>query len=130
MAMNDPLAGALSHIKACEELGRKECIVHPSSKMTLAILQILQDNRYLGSFEVVEDGKGNIIKINLLGKVNKCGVIKPRFAVKKDEFVRFEKRYLPSRGFGVLIVSTPKGILTHVDALKQGVGGRLLAYCY
>ena len=81
-------------------------------------------------FEEIEDGRGNMIKLNLLGRINKCGVIKPRYSVKKDEFEKFESRYLLARGMGILILSTPIGIITHYEAKKKNIGGKLLAYCY
>ena len=49
---------------------------------------------------------------------------------KKADFEKFERRYLPAKDMGILIVSTPAGIMTHVEAKKKGLGGRLLAYCY
>ena len=70
------------------------------------------------------------LRNELKGNINKCGVIKPRHAVKKDEFEKFEKRYLPAKNFGILIVTTPKGIMTHYEAKELGIGGRLLAYMY
>ncbi len=66
----------------------------------------------------------------LLGKVNKCGAIKPRFSVKKGGFEKFEKRYLPAKNFGMIIVSTSKGLMMHDEAKKKGLGGRLISYVY
>ena len=57
-------------------------------------------------------------------------VIKPRYAVKSDEYEKFEKRYLPAQGMGILIVSTSKGMMTQVQAREQRLGGRLIAYVY
>jgi small subunit ribosomal protein S8 len=90
----------------------------------------LQDAQYVGSFEEIPDGKGQILKINLLGCINNTCVIKPRFAIKKDQYDRFEKRYLPSEGFGIIILSTNKGLMTHTEAKKQKLGGKLVCYCY
>ena len=130
MALNDPLSNALSHIINCEKIGRKECIIRPSSKLILEVFKILNEKGYLGSFKVVADGSKKSIILNLLGTINKCGVIKPRFGVKKDNFEKFEKRYLPAKDFGFLIVSTSKGIMTHNEAKEKGIGGKLLVYCY
>jgi small subunit ribosomal protein S8 len=47
-----------------------------------------------------------------------------------DEYEKFEKRFLPAKGVGVLIVSTIKGIMTHEEAKGKTLGGRLIAYCY
>jgi small subunit ribosomal protein S8 len=90
----------------------------------------LNEQSYVGSFEETDDGKGGVLKVNLIGNVNKCGVIKPRFATKHNTFEKWEKRYLPSKDFGVIIVSTSKGIMTHYQAKDQKIGGKLLAYCY
>ena len=65
-----------------------------------------------------------------MGNLNKCGAIKPRYSVRKDGFEKFEKRYLPAKDFGIIFVSTPKGIMTHNGAKKKGLGGKLIAYCY
>ena len=130
MSLNDPLANVLSFIKNYERLGRTELLTGNNSKVIRTILGILQDEGYIGSFEEIDDGKGKVIKVNLLGKINKIGVIKPRFAVKKNDFEKFEKRFLPARGFGILIISTSQGIMTNVQAKEKGIGGKLLCYCY
>ena len=128
--MNDPLANALSKILNAEKVHKADCLIKNSSKTIKNVLKIFQDNHYLGDYEETESDNGNILKVNILGKINKCGAIKPRFSVKKDEMEKFEKRFLPAKNFGVLIVSTPKGIMTHTDAKKNDTGGRLLAYVY
>lgn len=128
--MNDTLAAALSAILNAEQLGRDSCSFGPSSNMIKKVLGIINEEGYIGSYEIVEDGKGNIIKVNLIGRLNKCGVIKPRFSVKKTDYEKFEKRYLPAKDFGMLIVSTQKGIMAHTKAIEKGLGGKLIAYVY
>lgn len=130
MVLTDTLANVYSKIMNYEKNGKKECLVKPSSIIIRNNLRILQENRYIGEYEEIMDGKGNLLKVNLLGHINKCGVIKPRHAVRKDKYEKFEKRYLPSRNFGILIVSTSKGIMAHSESKKKGIGGKLLAYCY
>jgi len=130
MSMNDSLANALSLILNDEKTGRKESIIKTSSKIIKKVLEVMKDNHYIGEFKEIEDGKGNMIQVNLLGNINKCGVIKPRYSIKKDQFEKFEKRYLIAKNMGNLIVSTPLGIITHEEAKKKNVGGKLLAYCY
>jgi small subunit ribosomal protein S8 len=90
----------------------------------------MQKNGYIGEFEFIDDGRAGKYRIQLLGRVNKCGVIKPRYAMKSTEIEQWEERYLPSRDVGVLIVSTAKGVLSHTDAKEAKSGGRLLAYVY
>lgn len=128
--LNDSLASALSLIMNAESSGKKECIIKPVSKVITDVLKVMSDKGYIGSFERVEDGKGGYLKLNLLGMINKCNVIKPRYSVKKLNFEKFEKRYLPSKDFGIIIVSTTKGIMSHTDAKEKNIGGRLLSYCY
>ncbi|MBT3836006.1 30S ribosomal protein S8 [Candidatus Woesearchaeota archaeon] len=128
--LNDPLAAALAKILNAERVGKREVLIKPASKMIKKILTIMNDHRYIGAFEETDDGKGGVLKINLLGNINKCGVVKPRFSTKKNGFEKWEKRYLPAKDFGLLLVSTPKGLLTHNEAKTKETGGKLLAYCY
>jgi small subunit ribosomal protein S8 len=127
---NDPLAAALTKILNAEKVGKKEVVIRPASKMIKKVFEIMNANHYLGSFEEIKDDKGSSLKINLLGSLNKCGVIKPRFSTKHNVLEKWEKRYLPAKDFGLIFISTPKGILTHLEAKEKHVGGKLLAYCY
>jgi len=128
--LNDPLADTMSVILNNEIIGKSECTIKPSSKIIRQLLKVMKDNEYLLDFKEVEDSRGNYIHLKLNGNINKCGVIKPRYSVKNNEFEKFERRYLPAKDFGILLVSTPKGIMTHQDAKSKKTGGRLLAYCY
>ena len=128
--LNDPLANALSKIMNNERLGKNTCKIKPISKVIKNIFKIMNEHGYIGDFKETEDGKGGFIEINLLGKLNKAGAIKPRYSVKADGYEKFEKRYLPAKDFGLLLVSTTQGIMTHDQAKKKKLGGVLLAYCY
>ncbi len=128
--LNDALAAALAKIVNAEKIGKKEVEIKPSSRMIKIVFSILNEGRYLGSFEEVESGTNKFLKVNLLGNINQCGVVKPRFSTKWSEFEKWEKRYLPAKDFGILIVSTPQGIITHYQAKEKKTGGRLIAYCY
>jgi small subunit ribosomal protein S8 len=90
----------------------------------------MQDMGYIGNYEFIDDGKSGMIKVELIGKINKCGVIKPRSSVGYHDFEKWEKRYLPARNFGILILTTPDGVLPHSEARSRAVGGQLLAYVY
>ncbi len=128
--LNDPIANALSNMLNQENLGRREVIIQPASKLLRTTLKILNEHGYIGTTEELSKSKGTILKLFLLGNINKCGAIKPRFTVSLSKYEKFEKRYLPAKGVGVLIVSTPKGLMTHEQAKAQKLGGRLVAYCY
>ena len=128
--LNDTLSNVLSVINNAEQRGMKQCSVKPSSKLITKVLEIMNSGLYIGSCKVIEDGKGDVVEISLIGAINKCGSIKPRFSVKIGSYEKFERRFLPAKDFGMLIISTAKGIMTHTDAKARGIGGKLLAYCY
>ena len=130
MSLNDPLANVLSHILNCDKLGKIECTVKPASKLIKNILEVMNTKGYIGGYEVVDEERGGVLKINLLGNLNKCGVVKPRFSLTKKNYEDFEKRYLPAKDFGILIVSTSQGIMVHTEALEKGIGGKILVYAY
>ena len=128
--LNDPLANVLSSIQNNEKIGKKECLVRPGSKIVKKVLTIMKNENYIGDFKTIVESRGEVIKINLLGVINKCNVIKPRYNIKKKDFEKFEKRYLPAKDFGIIIVSTSKGMITHKEAKEKKIGGKLIAYCY
>ncbi len=128
--MNDTLSNALSCIINAEKVGKTECTFSPCSKVIKKVLEIMKEKKYIGDYEVQDESKGGFVKINLLGNINNCKVIKPRFAVKKEDFEKFEKRFLPASGFGFILISTSKGIMTLEDAREKKIGGKLLAYIY
>lgn len=126
----DIINDAIATIKNYERAGKRECVVAPMSKILVDILHVFQKEGYIGEFEVTEDSVGGKIRVKLVGKINNCGVIKPRFASKHLDFPKWEKRFLPSRDFGLLVVSTSKGVVSHKEAKELDEGGRLLAYIY
>ncbi len=128
--LTEPLSDALSNLKNNERAGNLECAIKPASKIIAKVLKIFHENGYIGGFERIEDGKAGILKVKLLGNVNDCGAIRPRYPVGKMDYEKFEKRYLPASGFGILVVSTSSGMLSHKEAKEKGMGGRLLAYIY
>ena len=126
---HDVLADVFSVMKNTEAIGKKECIA-PASSLARDVLKIMQEHKYIGSFEFVDDGKGGKFKVQLLGRINDCNVIRPRVSVGKAEFIKWEKRFLPSHDIGMLIVSTSKGVMDQKAAQQNEVGGKLLGYVY
>jgi len=126
----DPLANACSAIKNAEYVSKGNVVVNPRSKLIGTVLRILQTNGFIGEYESVDDGRFGKFKVQLLGRINKIGVIKPRRAIKISQIEKVEAKYLPAINFGILIISTPAGVMTHIEAKKQHLGGRLLAYVY
>jgi len=128
--MMDTLANGLTIVVNNEIRNKRECVISPASKLLGRVLRVMQLNGYIGEFEFVDDGRSGKFKVQLLGRVNRCGAIKPHFSVKAHEFEAWEKRFLPSKDVGVLVVSTPQGVLSHREAKERKTGGRLLAFVY
>ena len=126
----DPLSDAFTRIFNAEQAGHYEVSVSPASKLLGSKLNIMQKSGYVGEFEKINDGRAGSYRIELIGAINRCGVIKPRHSVQRSDFDKWESRYLPARDFGLLIVTTNQGIMDHYDAKKERVGGRRLAYIF
>ncbi|MEK6924239.1 MAG: 30S ribosomal protein S8 [Candidatus Micrarchaeota archaeon] len=126
----DTLAQALTSIKMAETRGKNNVAIKPASNLVKETLTILQAEGYIGEFERVDDGKSGSFKIKLAGRINNCGIIRPRFSVKAGEWEDYEERFLPARGVGILVVSTSNGVMTHKAAKERKIGGRLLCFAY
>ena len=126
----DTLTNGLITIINNEMRNKRECIISPASKLLGRVLRIIQLNGYIGEFEFIDDGRSGKFKVQLLGRINKCGAIKPRFSVRVSEFENWEKKFLPSRDVGIMVVSTSKGVIAHREAEEKNMGGRLLAFVY
>jgi len=130
LPMMDTLANGLTAIMNNEMRRKRECLINQASKLLGRVLQVMQLNGYIGEFEYIDDGRSGKFRVQLLGRVNKCGAIKPRVPVNSKEIENWEKQFLPSRDVGVLILSTSQGVMSHKEAKKKKIGGRLLAYVY
>jgi small subunit ribosomal protein S8 len=126
----DTVANGLITIMNNELRRKKECIITPASKLLGNVLRVIQMSGYIGEFEFIDDGRSGKFRVQLLGRVNKCGAIKPRYAVNVRDIEKWEKTFLPSRDMGLLAMSTPHGVMSHREAEQKKTGGLLLAYIY
>jgi len=127
---HDVLSDAMSSIKNAARAGKKVITIKPASKLIGRVLKIMQDHGYIEEFEYQEDGRGGKFIVKLAPTINDCGAIKPRFPVKRVNLEKYEARYLPAQDFGIIILTTSKGVITHKQAKELGIGGKLLAYVY
>jgi len=125
----DQLADVTNKVKMYDSLGKDFCVV-PDTKLIKNVMDVIKKEGYISGYEEVKEGKFKTLRVLLARKINDFGAIKPRFAVGIDDYQKFETRFIPSKGFGFLIVSTPKGIMTNVEAKEKHMGGRLIAYIY
>lgn len=130
LPMMDTLANGLTTIINNEMRRKRECIISQASKLLGRVLRVMQLNGYIGEFEFIDDGRSGKFRVQLLGRVNKCGAIKPRIPVNSKEIENWEKQFLPSRDIGVLVFSTSQGVMSHKEVKAKKIGGRLLAFVY
>ena len=130
MPANNVLANLFTTLYNTEDRKKADCIILPTSKLATEVLIVLKRQGYIGEFEHFNDNRGGKFKIQLLAKITKCGVITPRFKVKKDEYNYWEQRFLPSFNRGILLVTTNQGVMSHHEALNKGIGGFLIGYVY
>ena len=126
----DPIADAMTTIKNADKRGKEECTIKPASKLIGNILKVMQKHDYIGEFEFNDDGKSGYYIVKLKGSTNNCNAIKPRLEVKKDGYEKYEKRFLPAQDFGILILTTSKGVISQEEARKLGIGGQMIAFVY
>ncbi len=130
MTGNDPLANALSSLDNAESVGHLTQEVQPASKEIGSVLEVFYDRGYINGFQHVDDGKAGRFEVELKGAINECGPVKPRYSTGADEYEKWEKRFLPARDYGTLIVTTSQGIMSHYDARDAGIGGQVIAYVF
>ena len=129
MHITDSIADMLTRIRNAGA-AKHETVDVPASKMKKAIAQILLDEGYIKSFQLVEDGKQGIIRITLKYGENKTSVISGLRRVSKPGlriYTNCEDMPKVMRGLGIAIISTSKGVMTDKQARKENVGGEVLA---
>ena len=131
--MTDPIADMLTRIRNANT-AKHDTVDVPSSKMKLAIAKILLDEGYIKSYEFVENGKFNDIRITLkYGASKNEKIISGLQRISKPGLrVYANKEELPKvlGGLGVAIISTNKGVITDKEARKLGVGGEVLCFVW
>lgn len=124
------LADCLNAIVNAERRGKKQVMIRPASLLVVKFLKLMQKHGYIGEFEIIDDHRSKKIVIELVGRINKCGVISPRFDVQLGAFERWTTTILPSRQFGYIVLSTNQGIFTHDEARERHIGGKIIGFFY
>eukprot|EP00741_Cyanophora_paradoxa_P010565 tig00000158_g10212.t1 len=124
------LNDALNAIVNAERRGKRQVMIRPSSKVVIKFLQVMQKHGYIGEFEIVDDHRSGKIVVELVGRINKAGVISPRFDLKATDMEKWTGNLLPSRQFGVLVLTTSYGIIDHEEARRKHTGGKILGFFY
>jgi small subunit ribosomal protein S15Ae len=130
MVLISVLNDALRNITNAEKRGKRQVMIRPSSKVVVKFLQVMMKHGYIGEFEIIDDHRAGKIVVNLIGRVNKCGCISPRFDVKLPAIEKWCNNLLPSRQFGYLVFTTSSGIMDHEEARRKHTGGKILGFFY
>ena len=129
MSMSDPIADMLTRIRNAQMV-QKAVVAMPSSKLKVAIAQVLQDEGYIDSFKVKSEGAKSELEVTLKYYAGKPVI--ERIERVSRPGLRVYKGYdsIPQvmNGLGVAIVTTPKGVMTDRKARQTGVGGEVLCY--
>ena len=125
----DLLNEALAVIRNAERVGKQECVTTVSD-LIKNVLLVMQKNGYIGNFEFVDDKKSGKFRVELIMKINNCGVVSPRHSITSKNMEKYEIRHLPAKGFGILIISTNQGVMDHNEAAKKNIGGKLISFVY
>lgn len=123
----DLVSDTLNNIMNAKGARKKDVAVKRYSKLLLNLLGIMKERGYIEGYKINETEKSVEIK---LGKMNRCNSVKPRFYVSVKTMEKYIRRYLPAKDFGILVISTDKGLITHDEAIEKNIGGSLIAYIF
>ncbi len=119
----------LTKIKNADLQKQKEVLIQVN-KLLKEILQIMKNENYIANYEITKTTRAEFAKITLNWKINYCAAIKPRMPFNKQNYIRWEQRFLLAKDLGRIIISTPKGVMTHIQAKQKGIGGIAVAVVY
>ena len=122
----DVVADGLNQIMNAKRVEKSNLTIKKYSKVLIRLFEMMKSQGHI-DFSVDEERK--TVEVTIIN-LNECKAIKPRYYTGSDNIEKYLRRFLPSRKFGTLAISTNKGLISHKDAVKQNLGGSLIAYFY
>ena len=122
----DVVSDGLNQIMNAKRVEKRELVIRRYSKVLINLLEIMKVAGHV-DYEVNAGDKS--VKVSIV-KLNECRAVKPRYYVGVANIDKYLRRFLPSRNFGSLVISTNKGLVSHSEALKLNLGGSVVAYFY
>ncbi|MEM0356659.1 MAG: 30S ribosomal protein S8 [Candidatus Anstonellales archaeon] len=127
----DPFAEVVNQIKTSARAGKREIILKRNNRLIKNVLNVLKEEGYIQGFELIGDGYLQMLKVTLIPeRIREFQVVNPRTPVKYLEIIQKEMQYLPSYVEGILILTTPKGVMSNRKAKELKIGGRIIAYIF
>jgi len=123
----DIVADALNMILNAKKARKESVKINRISNLLIEIMKIMKHKGAVKKYKI--DSKTKAVEVTF-GDFIECKAVKPRFTVGKDEIKKYERRYLPARNMGTIVISTNKGLMTNEEAQEKGVGGVLISYFY
>ncbi|XP_006876564.1 PREDICTED: 40S ribosomal protein S15a-like [Chrysochloris asiatica] len=130
MVCMNVLADTLKSINNAKKRSKRQVLIWPCSKVIVRFLTVMMKHGYTGEFEIIVDHRAGKIVVNLTGRLNKCGVISPRFDVQLKDLEKWLSNVLLSLQFGFIVLTTPAGIMDHEEARQKHTGGKILAFFF
>lgn len=122
----DIVADGLNQIMNAKRIGHRGLVIKRYSKVLLNLFEMMKSE---GHIEYEVDAEAKTVSVSII-KINECRAVKPRYYVGVADIDKYLRRFIPSRNFGNLVISTNKGLMNHKDAVKENLGGSVIAYFY
>jgi len=124
----DVVADGLNQIMNAKRIEKRELIIRKYSKVLIGLFEMMKERGHI-DYEIGVGDKGLGVRVTII-KLNECKAVKPRYYADVAGIDKYERRFLPSRNFGTLVISTNKGMVDQKKARELNVGGSIVAYFY
>ena len=126
MVCMNVLANTLKSISNAKKRGKHQVLIRPCSKIIISFLTVMMKHGYIGKYEIIDDHRAGKTVVNLTGRLNKFGVITPRYDVQLKDLEKCQNNLLAFYQFGFIVLRTLAGIMDHEEARQKHPGGKIL----
>ena len=126
MVCMNVLANTLKSISNAKKRGKHQVLIRPCSKIIISFLTVMMKHGYIGKYEIIDDRRAGKTVVNLTGRLNKFGVITPRYDMQLKDLEKCQNNLLAFYQFGFIVLRTLAGIMDHEEARQKHTGGKIL----
>ena len=120
----------LSRVSTTLKRGKCQVLIRLCSKVIIRFLTVMVKHGYIGEFEITDHHRAGKTVVNLTGRLNKCGVISPRYDVQLKDLEKWQNNLLASCQFGFIVLTTLVGIMDREEARQKHTGGKILGFFF